>query len=78
MVYWMHLGIEGSPSGRLANAERPYGVFTFDDSANRKIWIGGGIGITLLIARMKQLAKNPAAQGIGLFHSSTELALCQN
>src|SRR5690606_33617540 len=48
--------------------------FTFDDSAARQIWIGGGIGITPFIARMKQLALSPGTQVIDLFHSTTELA----
>ncbi|WP_179316529.1 ferredoxin reductase family protein [Winogradskyella undariae] len=53
--------------------EGPYGCFTFDDTAQRQIWIGGGIGITPFIARMKQLAKHPNTQAIDLFHSTTEM-----
>ena len=51
------------------------GQFTFEDDAERQIWIGGGIGITPFIARMKQqLAGKPSGQCIELFHSTTELA----
>lgn len=60
--------------GQRATVEGPYGGFTFDDAAERQIWVGGGIGITPFIARMKHLARNPAAQPIDLFHSTTELA----
>ena len=60
--------------GQKATVEGPYGCFTFDDEADRQIWIGGGIGITPFIARMKQLAGSPAHQRIDLFHSATELA----
>ena len=60
--------------GNKVTVEGPYGCFTFDDNAKRQIWIGGGIGITPFIARMKQLAQNPEGQVIDLFHSATELA----
>ncbi|MFA7555050.1 MAG: ferric reductase-like transmembrane domain-containing protein [Spongiibacteraceae bacterium] len=60
--------------GDKAIVEGPYGTFTFDDSAPRQIWVGGGIGITPFIARMKQLALTPGTQVIDLFHSTTELA----
>ena len=65
---------ERTQVGRKVTVEGPYGAFTFDDSAKRQIWIGGGIGITPFIARMKQLARVPGAQAIDLFHSTTELA----
>ena len=65
---------ERSQVGQKVTVEGPYGGFTFDDSAKRQIWIGGGIGITPFIARMKQLAREPGAQAIDLFHSTTELA----
>jgi predicted ferric reductase len=57
----------------------PYGCFTFDDDRPRQIWIGGGIGITPFIARMKQLAMDreayasrPHPQAIDLFHTTTD------
>lgn len=42
--------------GQSVKIEGPYGCFTFDDAHPIQIWIGGGIGITPFIARMKQLA----------------------
>ncbi|MCL5128240.1 ferric reductase-like transmembrane domain-containing protein [Algibacter sp. L4_22] len=53
--------------------EGPYGCFTFNDTTKRQIWIGGGIGITPFIARMKHLAHNPSSQVIDLFHCASEL-----
>jgi len=59
--------------------EGPYGCFTFDDGSVRQIWIGGGIGITPFIARMKQLTMDrqsylgrPCAQMIDLFHTTAD------
>jgi predicted ferric reductase len=59
--------------------EGPYGCFTFDDDRPRQIWIGGGIGITPFIARMKQLAMDrkgyvgrPNLQSIDLFHTTAD------
>jgi predicted ferric reductase len=60
--------------GRKAIVEGPYGGFTFADTAPRQIWIGGGIGITPFIARMKQLARTPNAQKVDLFHTTTKLS----
>ena len=60
--------------GAKATVEGPYGGFTFDDAKPRQIWIGGGIGITPFIARMKQLAQQPEAQQVDLFHTATHLA----
>src|SRR3546814_2004224 len=45
--------------GQEIRIEGPYGCFTFDDDSARQIWIGGGIGITPFIARMKYLAQSP-------------------
>ena len=64
--------------GQPVRLEGPYGRFTFDDGAERQIWIAGGIGITPFIARMEQLAQNPAGTGrrpvqIDLFHSTAEV-----
>lgn len=67
---------------RVAQAVRvegPYGCFTFDDGSLRQIWIGGGIGITPFIGRMKQMAGQkeardwPAGQKIDLFHSTADV-----
>jgi predicted ferric reductase len=61
--------------GQKVQIEGPYGCFTFDDDCSRQIWIGGGIGITPFIARMKYLAQLPKDGGkveIDLFHSTRE------
>jgi predicted ferric reductase len=65
--------------GQKVTVEGPYGCFTFEDDAPSQIWIGGGIGITPFIARMKQLAHARAAQGEGaapqvvhLFHTTAD------
>lgn len=59
--------------GDPVTVEGPYGRFTFEDGHERQIWIGGGVGITPFIARMKQLAQAPEDQLIDLFHSTTNL-----
>ena len=53
--------------------EGPYGRFNFDGKATRQIWIGGGIGITPFIARMKALAVHPDGRAIDLFHTTLEI-----
>ena len=63
--------------GQPVKVEGPYGSFTFDDGCSRQIWVGGGIGITPFIARMKELAQEPGhAAGtlrrIDLFHSTRD------
>ncbi|WP_460275837.1 ferredoxin reductase family protein [Celeribacter sp. ULVN23_4] len=55
--------------GSTAIVEGPYGRFT----APRQIWIGGGIGITPFIARMKHLARKPGQQTVDLFHTTPGL-----
>lgn len=58
-------------AGTRARIEGPYGAFTFDAPGNRQVWIGGGIGITPFLARLKELAERPAAQrhNIDLYHA---------
>jgi predicted ferric reductase len=65
--------------GQPVKVEGPYGCFTFDDDQARQIWIGGGIGITPFIARMKQLAMDrqayssrPRSQAVDLFHTTAD------
>ena len=67
--------------GQPVKVEGPYGCFTFDEARPRQIWIGGGIGITPFIARMKQLAMDrdayasrPHAQAIDLFHTTADFS----
>ena len=61
--------------GDGVKVEGPYGCFTFDDDKPRQIWIGGGIGITPFIARMKYLAQAVHEQKqhtVDLFHATAE------
>ncbi len=60
--------------GQSVGIEGPYGCFTFEDDAPEQIWIGGGIGITPFIARMKQIAAAGPRMGqkIHLFHATAE------
>ncbi|MCP5215421.1 MAG: ferric reductase-like transmembrane domain-containing protein [Pseudomonadales bacterium] len=58
--------------GTPVSVEGPYGCFDFNDGRSRQIWIGGGIGITPFIARMKHLAHTPGEQEIDLFHATTD------
>jgi predicted ferric reductase len=65
--------------GQPVKVEGPYGCFTFDDDRARQIWIGGGIGITPFVARMKQLSMDrqaysgrPRSQAIDLFHTTAD------
>jgi predicted ferric reductase len=58
--------------GDLVSIEGPYGRFNFSGSAQRQIWIAGGIGITPFIARMQDLAIKPDGRVIDLFHASKE------
>ena len=61
--------------GQAVTVEGPYGCFTFDDDRPLQIWVGGGIGITPFIARMRDLAARPSAAGqrVHLFHTTAEL-----
>ena len=66
-------------AGLPVKVEGPYGCFTFDDDCPRQIWVGGGIGITPFIARMKELAERSgsalgsvAAREIDLFHTTAD------
>lgn len=64
-------------AGQPVTVEGPYGCFTFEDEKPGQIWIGGGIGITPFISRMKELADKRQAgatglQQIDLFHCSAD------
>ena len=56
--------------GETVRLEGPYGRFTFEGSKKRQIWIGGGIGITPFVARMKALAHTPDERTVDLFHTT--------
>lgn len=70
--------------GQEVTVEGPYGCFTFDGDLRRQIWrrqiwIGGGIGITPFVARMKHLAQQrradpeaAARQEVDLFHTTAD------
>jgi len=64
--------------GQPVRVEGPYGCFTFDDARPVQIWVGGGIGITPFIGRMKHMAMQKAApdwppgQQVHLFHPTAE------
>ena len=65
--------------GQPVKVEGPYGCFTFNDDCPRQIWIGGGIGLTPFIARMKQLAMDRQAYAgrpnpgtVDLFHTTAD------
>ena len=57
--------------GNPVKIEGPYGQFNFSSNKPRQIWVGGGIGITPFIARMKRLAMHPDGKIIDLFHTTT-------
>ncbi|TXL72429.1 ferric reductase [Vineibacter terrae] len=65
--------------GQTVKVEGPYGCFDFDDGQSRQIWIGGGIGITPFIARMKYLALERRAHpdqpppAVDLFHTTADV-----
>jgi predicted ferric reductase len=56
--------------GDVAKVEGPYGRFNFEGAQRRQIWIGGGIGITPFVARMKGLAQTPDGRTIDLIHTT--------
>ena len=56
--------------GDPVKVEGPYGRFNFQGEQSRQIWVGGGIGITPFIARLKALAQTPDGKAIDLFHST--------
>lgn len=62
--------------GQQVRIEGPYGCFTFDDACPAQIWVGGGIGITPFIARMKALAQGDpkgAEKEVHLFHCTADV-----
>lgn len=56
--------------GDQAVVEGPYGRFNFEGIKRRQIWIGGGIGITPFVARMKSLALESDNRKVDLFHTT--------
>lgn len=58
--------------GDLVTIEGPYGRFDFVSGKRRQIWVGGGIGITPFIARMKALAVESDGREVDLFYNTAE------
>lgn len=60
--------------GQAVKIEGPYGCFTFEDTCPDQIWVGGGVGITPFIARMKYLADRVPrpVQVVHLFHPTAD------
>lgn len=64
--------------GQEVKIEGPYGCFTLDDDRPHQIWIGGGIGITPFIARMKERQRKVAGnerlpRTVDLFHTTADI-----
>lgn len=57
--------------GDPVTVEGPYGRFNFHSKPRRQIWVGGGIGITPFISRMKALAQQGDGKIIDLFHATS-------
>lgn len=60
--------------GARVKIEGPYGRFTFDSSKPSQIWIGGGIGITPFVAKMRERAGQPANTQVHLFHTTRQVS----
>lgn len=56
--------------GDEVRIEGPYGRFNFQGETARQIWIGGGIGITPFIARLRALAQQRDGKTIDLIHTT--------
>ena len=56
--------------GDPVKVEGPYGRFNFQGEQPRQIWVGGGIGVTPFIARLKNLAQASDGKIIDLFHTT--------
>ena len=56
--------------GNPVTVEGPYGRFNFQSESPRQIWVGGGIGITPFISRLKTLARQGDGRAIDLFHTT--------
>jgi predicted ferric reductase len=64
---------ERTQAGDVVTVEGPYGRFDFAGRSRHQIWIGGGIGITPFIARMKALAQQRDGRRIDLIHTTATL-----
>lgn len=50
--------------------EGPYGRFNSHSDNRRQIWIGGGVGVTPFIARLKVLAEQGRSESVDLFYAT--------
>jgi predicted ferric reductase len=56
--------------GQGVVVEGPYGRFNFQGESRRQIWIGGGVGITPFIARLRDLARIGRSDPVDLFFAT--------
>ncbi|MBB1092910.1 ferredoxin reductase family protein [Rhodopseudomonas palustris] len=56
--------------GQGVVVEGPYGRFDFHGDAGRQIWIGGGVGVTPFIARLRDLARVGRSEPVDLFYAT--------
>jgi predicted ferric reductase len=56
--------------GQGVVVEGPYGRFNFQGDGSRQIWIGGGVGVTPFIARLKQLVLVGRSDPVDLFYAT--------
>lgn len=64
--------VEQFVAGKPVKVQGPYGQFDFNDDKKRQIWIGGGIGITPFVAKMRDLARPHSDITVDLFQSTTQ------
>jgi len=56
--------------GRAPSSKGPYGRFNFQGESRRQIWIGGGVGVTPFIARLRELARVGRSDPVDLFYAT--------
>ena len=60
--------------GDTVQIDGAYGRFDFSDG-QAQIWVSNGIGFTPFLARLNELAKQPATQAIDWFHADRDLSV---
>lgn len=58
--------------GDPVKIEGPYGRFNFSGTRRRQIWVGGGIGVTPFVARLKELSQKADTPAIDLFYATAQ------
>ena len=58
--------------GDPVKIEGPYGQFNFNGTRRRQIWVGGGIGVTPFVARLKELSQKTETPVIDLFYATAQ------